>query len=168
VGNPEEGKEFNAVLRQTHIGYSVGGGKRAQHTFYLTESVYRDILIIDSKDFKTVITSTPVQQAQAEVALSPSVFDWSKLKLKTSHNIPFHTSSTTTDVSKVLPQFKQLTHDEKLVMPSMGVEWWSELMQTEAYKRFFGFETGDVHHVHADQVDTSRAVRSYADICNGL
>jgi hypothetical protein len=168
VANPDDAKEFDAILCQTPFSYTLGGGKKAKNTFYLTDTVFKNMLIIESKDFRKVMTSQPVQQKQPQITLTSGSVDWSKLKLKTSHTIPFHTSSTTTDVNKVLPQFKDLTYDEKLVMPSIGVEWWSELMQTTAYKEYFGFESGVVHHFHAGKVDSSRAVRSYADICSGL
>jgi hypothetical protein len=165
---PANAKDFDAILRQTPFNYSIGSGKKGAKEMYLTEYAYKNILLIESTDFKTVVTSKYMQQKQAEFTLTSGPIDWATQKIKTSSIMPFHCSSTTTDVSTVLPQFKQLTHDEKLVMPSMGVEWWSELMQTEAYKKFFGFETGGVHHVHASKLDNSRAVRSYADICNGL
>jgi hypothetical protein len=152
-------RQLDELLRQTPFNYTSKEGKK----LHLTETENRNMLLIDADDFRTVLDSEAVQQ-QA-VQFKRGSVNWSEQKLKTSMQ-PFHCSSTTTDDSKILPQFKDLTHDEKLLMPSMGVEWWCELLQSEGYKQFFNIEGDAVCHYHAGELVKSAAVRDYNTVCN--
>eukprot|EP00953_Heterococcus_sp_UTEX-ZZ885_P001270 1198-Heterococcus_DN1.PRE.3 len=153
------------MLKQTPFAYSLSQAQR-QKQLTITDHSRKNFMLIDGEDFGKVISSEPVTQHQ-KIPTSSRKLQWDTLKLKRSYP-PFHCSSTTTtdddDDCKVLPQFAKLAADDKLLMPSFGVEWWSELLKNEAYKKFFKIKSSAVRQVQYGKVDKTIAVKEYTTI----
>jgi hypothetical protein len=162
---PDDDIVFDSMLKQTPFAYSLSQAQR-QKQLTITDHSRKNFMLIDGEDFCKVISSEPVTKHQ-KIPISSRKLQWDTLKLKRSYP-PFHCSSTTTtdvDDCKVLPQFAELTADDKLLMPSFGVEWWSELLKNEAYKKFFKIKSNAVRHVQYGKVDKTVAVKEYTAIC---
>eukprot|EP00953_Heterococcus_sp_UTEX-ZZ885_P022987 12667-Heterococcus_DN1.PRE.2 len=164
VALPDIDAELESMLMKTPLAYSLSQKQRWQGQSAFTDHSRKNFMLIDGDDFAKVLSFEPVTKHQ-KVPISNEQLEWDTLKLKRSVP-PFHCSSTTADDSKLLPQFTRLTTEDKLVMPSFGVEWWSELLASEAYKKFFKIDADKLCHVQYGKVDSSIPVKDYTTVCN--
>jgi hypothetical protein len=159
---PDDDIVLDSMLKLIPFAYSLSQAQR-QKQLTITDHSRKHFMLIDGEDFAKVLSTEPVAKHQ-KIPTSTRKVQRHTLKLKRSYP-PFHCSSTTTDDCKVLSQSAKLTDDDKLLMPSFGVEWWSELLRNEAYKKFFKIKSSAVRHVQYGKLDKTVAVKECTAIC---